>query len=187
MSVLESLLTRLSPVKLYLLSEEGNTYKELSACAVGLEILRDELSQMLRECFLSTAESYGLLRYERLWGGERDDLPLSKRREMLISRSALNLTDFTPSGVSKIFELLGVEGSLSEFPAQQRISLDLRGETLTKGEKNFITSQAEALFPAHLDIDVVFAGLNWKEIDSLGKTFSQIDSLGYTWQEIDIM
>lgn len=187
MSVLESLLSRLSPIKLYSLSEGGNTYNELSAFAVGLEILRDELSEMLSECFLSSAESYGLSRYERLWGGEREHLPTDKRREMLISRSSLNLNDFTPLGVSKIFDLLGVAGTINEFPAQQRLSLDLSGEALTKGEKNFIKSQAEALFPAHLDIDVVFAGLTWKEVDSRGNTFSQLETLCYTWQEIDIM
>ena len=118
MSVLESLLSRLSPIKLYSLKEGGNTYNELSAFAVGLEILRFELSEMLLECFLSSAESYGLSRYERLWGGEREHLPTDKRREMLISRSSLNLNDFTPQGVSKIFDLLGVAGTINEFPAQ---------------------------------------------------------------------
>ena len=120
MSVLESLLSRLSPIKLYSISEGGNTYNELSAFAVGLEILRDELSEMLSECFLSSAESYGLSRYERLWGGEREHLPTDKRRDMLISRSSLNLNDFTPLGVSTIFDLCGVAGALTELPAQLR-------------------------------------------------------------------
>ncbi len=187
MSVLSDLTERLSAVKLYSISQGSNTYNELSAFSEGLEILREELSQMLSECFLSTAEDYGLLRYERLWGSQRDDLPLAKRREMLIARSSLNLNDFTLSGVRKIFELLGVEGVINEFPLQERISLDLSGESLTLGQRNFIRSQVESLFPAHLDVDVVFAGLNWGYADSVGRTFAQIDSKGLTWQEIDIM
>ncbi len=187
MSVLNTLIKRLSPVKLYTLDENSNTYMELCAFSAGLEILNEELDEILRESFYETAETYGLLRSERIWGNTREDLPLATRRNMLTSRSSLNLNDFTLKGVEKIFKLLGVAGKLNEFPFQQRLSVDLTGSQFSKGEKSFIKSQVEALFPAHLDIDIVFEGLSWGGLESENLTFGQMEEKGYTWQEIDEM
>ncbi|MGN0452783.1 MAG: hypothetical protein ACI4GZ_03170 [Ruminococcus sp.] len=187
MSSLDSLILRLSPLGVYSLEENTAVYSELSAYAVGLDILRETLDTMIRECFFASAESYGLRNAEILLGKSREDLPLEKRREMLIARNSLGVNDFTLQGMEKILNLLGVEGVIEEFPALQRISVNLGATLCTRGEKNFIISQIESLFPSHLEADVAFGGMSWAYIEMQQLTFDKMEQKGYSWQEIDIL
>ncbi len=187
MSCLESMIKKLSPLGVYNLSEGSIVYAELAAFSAGLDILRENLDMLLKESFIATAEDLGIEIPERLVGNLRDDLPLSKRREMLSGRLSLNVTDFTPEGFEKMMKLLGISGEIEEYPHTQRIVLNLSEEDYTEAQREWIVSQAKALLPAHLVSDVVFSGFDWRESDSLANTFAQIDGKGYIWNEIDYM
>ncbi len=185
MNVLDRLKKRLSPVKLYNLGKGTLQYAEVSACAAGLEILEEALDELTRECFAETAESFGIERMERLWGKVRDDLPLAQRREMLNARNSLRSDDFTLHGIGKIFTLLGVGGKITEYPSLDRMVIDITDREYSEGEKNFIRAQSEALFPAHLEKDLVFLGVTWKSFEEKGYDFLTFENQGYTWRDID--
>lgn len=74
MDSLNSMVSKLSATGIYSLNEDSNVYSELKAYAEGLDVLVSELEVMLRECFFSTAEDYGLERAERLWGNVHNDM-----------------------------------------------------------------------------------------------------------------
>lgn len=186
MNVLEALINKHRPLHIYNITEGSNVYYELSAYAEGLQILRDELDNMLRECFVVTAEDYGLEIPERLWGKVRDDLDVKKRREMLLARSSFGYDDFTPEGIRKLLAFLGIDGVVYEYPAIYRIVVDTKGRNLTQGTKNWIYAQLEALLPAHLDIDVLWGTFCFDDIDNKSLTFDYMDSVSMTWSEIDM-
>ncbi len=186
MSTLERMCQVMSPFGIYSLSSESNVYSELSACAVGIDILRDTLSTLLRENFYATAESYGLSIPEKMWGSERINVPLDTRREMLRERLALSDADFTVASFNKVLNMLGIEAEVHESPRTQQISIVVLTENLTDSERSFIVSQLKGHLPAHLDIGVSFDGFNWSDVKSSSLTFEQMDSASMTWSEIDM-
>ena len=185
MIVLDSLIEKHRPLHIYNIEQGSNIFCELSAYAEGLQMLRDELDTMLRECFPATAEDYGLEIPERLWGKVRSDLETEKRRQMLIARSSFGYDDFTLSGIQKLLCFLGVEGVVYEYPLTNRIVVDTKGRNLTPGQKNWIRTQLESLLPAHLDIDVLWGTFCFDDIDDKNLTFDYMDSQSMTWSEID--
>lgn len=185
MNVLDSLIERHRPLHIYDIRQGSNIYWELIAYAEGLQMLRDELDTMLRECFPATAESYGLEIPERLWGKVRDDLDRDKRREMLITRGSFGYDDFTPEGIQKLLRFLGVQGIVYEYPYINRIVVDTKGRNLSEGQKNWIRTQLESLLPAHLDIDVLWGTFCFDDIDNKNLTFDYMDTVSMTWSEID--
>ena len=187
MRTLTSMIEKLSPLGVYKLTKDSVVYAELAAFAAGLEILRDTLDTILKESFIVTAEDFGIENLERLVGNVRSDLPIGKRREMLIERLSLNYCDFTPKGFEKMLRLIGVEGSIEEYPENERIVLNLSEGAYNEAQREWIVSQARALLPAHIEWDVVFAGFNWETSDSLNNTFAQIDGKGYIWKKIDYL
>ena len=182
---LDSMIKKLSPLQIYDLAEGSIVYAELVAFSEGLEMLRDMLSDLLREGFIATAETFGIESEEKLSGNIRNDLSLEERRRMLTDRRSLSVNDFTLSGLEKILGFMGVEGEVLEYPQMQRICLDLRGKDYDDAQKAWLSYQAQELLPAHLEQDLVFSGFNWDDSDDNGFSFAYMDSKEYTWLYID--
>lgn len=182
---LDSMIKKLSPLEVYDLSESSTVYAELAAFSVGLDAMRNTLSELLKEGFISTAEDFGIDNEEKLSGVVRNELPLEERRRMLIERRSLSVNDFTRKGLEKILSFMGVEGEILEYPTVQRICLDLRGGEYDDARKEWILSQAKELLPAHLEQDVVFSGFTWADSDDNGLSFAYMDGRDYTWLYID--
>ena len=142
-------------------------------------------SELECEAFIPTSQSYGLERRERLFGAVRDDLDTAQRREMLLKRSAFGNADFTLEGIGRILDFLGIQGEIKEYPNVNRVVVEVQNEGLTKGQRNWIVSQLGALFPAHLEVDGVFEGFSWEQIDANGYDFAQMEATLRTWFEID--
>lgn len=161
MSSLESMINKLSPLGVYNLSEDSVVYAELAAFSAGLDIIRETLDLLLKENFIATAEDFGIEVYEHLVGTPRKDLPLEKRRQMLLERLSMNTDDFTPDGFEKMQKMLGVEGSIEEYPESMRVTLNFSQDSYSYAQKEWIATQAKALFPAHIESDIVFAGVSF--------------------------
>ncbi len=187
MSTFEKLAGVLAPLGVYEIKEESTIWSELKAYAVGLDMLREELLELESEAFIPTSESYGLSRRERLFAAVRDDLSVENRRNMLLTRSAFGQGDFTLDGIQKILEFLGIEGSIEEYPFANRVVVWVEDKGLTKGQRNFIISQLNLLFPAHLEIDGVFEGFSWADVKAGNLTFAQMENSQKTWNEIDYL
>ena len=80
---------------------------------------------------------------------------------------------------------LGVSGEIVESPLTLSIALKLQDGEYSSALSKWVMSQAKALFPAHLECDVVFPGLEWQVIDSLQNTFLYMDAKSYSWNKID--
>ena len=186
MNTLEKLINAHSALKVYSIKEGSNIHTELSAYAAGLELLGAELEKMQDEAFYITASNYGLSMAEKLWGRVRDDLSIEKRREMILSRCSFGYEDFTLEGMKKVLKFLGINGQIQEYPKLHRVTVIITDKNLTQGQKNWITSQMQALFPAHLEADAVFADFCWDDIEAKNMTFDSMDSSGMLWSQIDV-
>lgn len=185
MTACESMYKKMSPLKSYNLEEGSNVYNEISAYGAALDSFRELLDEFLRECFISSAESYGLENRELLVGEIRSELPVERRRSMLIARNLLGENDFTREGFDKFMSSFGVTNyEIVEMPTQLEISVHAGGD-YTAVEKIWIENQIKMMLPAHLDSTITFQNIDWADIDDNNLTFSEIDSKNYSWSYIN--
>ena len=185
MNCLERLIKAHNPVGIYNIKDGGNIYSELSVYAQELERLQKALEDALCESFVPVAKGEGLAAVERIWGSVRADLPLEKRRSMALTRYALCEEDFTAQTAQKLLKAVGISGEICEYPKLFRITVEVKGsESLAK--RKWIRAQLRSLFPAHLEVDPVFEGFDWKTAESVGLTFEQIEEKAVCWDDADI-
>ena len=104
MSIISTLVKNLQPLKLYSLNKSSNIYKELSVYASELELLNDQLEELLKECFVQTAESYGLDNIEHIY--KVDELEIDDNtRKVTVGNREVRLTPIE----YKILRLLVIE------------------------------------------------------------------------------
>lgn len=157
---------------------------ELTVYAGELEALYEELAVIGRERFISTAEDIGLSVYETLFGPERTGESAESRREKLLLRMNLGEGDFTPAGIRRALDSLGVSCQISEFPTLNRLNITAATD-LTEAQQAFILREVEKIVPAHLDFQMTFNTMTWDDIDGLDLTFTQSDALDLSWDELD--
>ena len=174
-----------SPIGLYNITEGSNIYRELSVYAEELERLEEEVYEVQRESFVSSAKTWGLSSLEQLFGSVRDELDTDFRRSMLTSRFSLQNKDFTPEALEKILQIAGISGKAEEYPRLFRLTVEVFG-SYSLAKRKWITSQLRALLPAHLEVDPIFEGFSFSDSDSLGKTFREMEAKAMTWAQIDI-
>ena len=181
--IYEMMKKRLSPVTVY---REDAAYleAELRAYASELERLYDELEGMFKERFISTAEGEGLKVYEELFGPERTGESIEKRREMLRLRMNLGEGDFTPAGINKALDSLGLSYVISEYPELERLTITATAD-YTEAEQAFIKREVEKIVPAHLDFQLTFNTLTWSQLDALDRSFTDMDNEDLSWGQID--
>lgn len=185
MKSMERLVNAHRPVGIYNIVQGGNIYNELLVYAQELERLREELEVALCECFVPTAQAEGLESAERMWGSVRDDLPLSKRRNMILTRYALSGGDFTAEAAEKLLTVVGISGRICEYPRQFRITVEVEDD-VSLAKRKWIRNQLRSLFPAHLEVDPVFGGFDWNAAEGLGLSFAQIEQKNMCWDDADI-
>jgi hypothetical protein len=177
----------LAGLRLYNLSEGSLVSAELAAYDAAFLVIEELLGQLRRDSFVSTAEGEALRRFERLVGlPEREERGDSGRRELILYRMSIAPFDFTPEGMLRSVRAAGVEASLTEDPANERLvihSLGLIDPTLTH---ETAVNRLEKLVPAHLDWDLDFGFTDWTKFDRLGYTWEQLDGLDFDWDHADV-
>jgi len=183
MSAYNSMKRALCPLNLYSFDDTKISH-ELMAYSAVLDEINSELSVMLDECFLSSASSYGLSEREAVIGAQRDDLSVQKRREMLLLRNSLDNNSFTLSKIKEALKSFGLSCNVYEYPLQFVLVLDAIG-TYKSEEQAWIRSQVQKIMPAHLQVQIIFGGPSWDEIDQKNNTYAYLDSLSMSWDSID--
>ena len=150
MGSLTSIKKKLRPLNLYNLNDENIINAELSAYAVALDIINSKLAELERECFISTAESYGLERREKLFGYVRDSLELSKRRDMLIYRGSITSNDFTKEALEEALMASGMEATITEDFKNNSITVNCTNIFDTVKSESEAQVAAKEFMPAHL-------------------------------------
>ena len=185
MTTLQSLAKKLEPLGVYDISEGTNIYDELSAYAYALDKHRTNMKTALRECFISTSESYGIEIREKVFGNVREDYTLSQRREMLKLRRGFGGGDFTPAGFDKFMSSLGVGNyNLLETHVSYEVTVTLNN-TFSNTDARWIENQIKLIMPAHLLIYVYYGGRTFSQIDGDNLTYSDFNNNAGTWAEID--
>ncbi len=186
MTSLESMIKKLSPLGIYRIENKTNIKNELSAYAYALDIHRKNIDTLIRECFISSAQDYGIEIREKVIGAVKSSYDLSKRREMLTLRKGFNENDFTRDSLAKFIKSFGVtEFNISEVPTQHIIGVAIGG-SYPDSEEKWIENQIRLILPAHLTAFVYFGGRNWRQINEDDKTFKQLDDQDLMWQEIHL-
>ncbi len=185
MSALQSMIKKLAPVTIYNITQNSNIYAELSAYANAIDSLNEELDTALRECFISTSESYGLEIREKVFGNIRDSYSDSERREMLRLRRGFGENDFTKAGLDKFMASLGCpDYRLLESYYTYTISVTL-DNALSATDAKWIENQIKLIMPAHLITNVYYGGPRFSDIDSWNITYAQFDNRDYTWDYLE--
>lgn len=161
-----------------------NISSEILTYAIEFDRLNDNIDEMLRECFISTACDYGISLRELVIGAVRDDLDIEKRRQMLTMRECININDFNISGIQKALNSFNVDSIITEYPSFNMVTVNAIGG-YTQKERSWIKTEIEKIMPAHLDVQIIFNGLSWEEFDNKDITFSELDGKDMTWDEID--
>lgn len=185
MSALNSMKQTLRPLGFYNLNDNTLINAELSAYAMVLDEISSYLSEIERERFISTAESYGLSMRELIFTTEQNEKIIQERRKILLYRTAITPNDFNKSSIKKAMEIGGITGYIIENPSQSTIYINCLELADSSSDKETIKSMVEEFLPAHLECIFDFSNLNWDTIDSKNKTFDELDVEDLTWDEID--
>lgn len=124
---------------------------ELFAFAKGIELIGNRLKNMERECFVSTAEDYGLTTKERYFDSIQRTDNIEDRREMLLSILSVDETDFNLNGMKKFMKQFPVTSNITEFATSNRILITFANNDWIVENFDFVKSCVEDFFPSHLD------------------------------------
>lgn len=132
---LESMLDKLAPIGLYNTGEGSALEKELSVYSAALDEAFSLLDELERECYISTAEDYGLSEREKVSDRERSDLETEVRRDRLMRAESNVLAYCTPEGFSEFVRMLGAQSfTVTENPSQRTLTVTIADE-LSEGER----------------------------------------------------
>lgn len=185
MGALNSILKRMTPLKIYKLTKTSNVYKEILTYSKELDLLTKDLDDLLEESFIHTAKSYGLNRREAVYTTPNESLSAEKRRSMLIGRKKLGDSDFTYDAFQGALKSFGAETfTIIEYPSWYLIVAEIYGN-YTEQEKNYIRNEAGKIIPAHQTLELYFNGPDWNAIEKKNYTFQTLDEKAYTWAQLD--
>ena len=154
MSEFEIMKKHLEDTGLYNIVPGGIVYAELKAYAAGLDILFDEAEELIRECFIPTAESYGLELREALV--QRVNLlnTLEGRRNALINAFAISSEDFTYEGMDKVAASFGARGYFSYDSTQHKVTFNCL-DPVSASDKLLMKAQMEKFIPAWSRLEII--------------------------------
>ena len=131
-----------------------NLQGEMYAFSKGLELISNRLEIMEKECFVSTAEDYGLTTKERYFDSITRASDVKSRREMLLSLLSVDETDFNLEGMKKFMGQFPVNSEITEFATSNRILITFDRNDWIVNNFDFVKSCVEDFFPSHLEFQL---------------------------------
>lgn len=181
----ESMKEKLAPLKIYNITQNSEVQKELSIYAAALDTVESNIALLERECFINTAEDFGLDGREEIWGTVQREIPIDKRRELISAKLSIGYDDFNLEAMKKFLSAINFDAEIIEMPDKNRIYIINKTTSYTKAEQKLIKKQIENFFPAHLELYIDFRTINWDTIDSKNRTFQYMDNMALSWDKID--
>ena len=154
MSEFQKMSDRLSETGLYEVSSNSLIYAELKAYSEGLDMFFNELDEMLRECFVETAESYGLTMRESWLKRYNPDRTTASRRNAIIKALSVCQTDYTFEGMRKIRDSFNLNGNFYSYTSPLKVTFECT-DTLTNSQKNILSNQMKKFMPCWLDFELI--------------------------------
>ena len=110
----------------------------------------------LRECFVQTAESYGVDNIESIYMSPNINVDIVTRRKRILNRLKINDSDYTVEGIKNAIKSFGGENfEISEYPSENKITINVN-DSLSDTQREFIKSEIEKIMPAHNTLIVSF-------------------------------
>ena len=144
----------LSATGLYNAERNSLLFAELKAYAEGLDMVFDELEEMLRECFVETAESYGLTMRETWLKRYNPDRTLETRRNAIKSALSVSQSDYTYSGMRKICDSFNLHGDFNAYTSTMKVTFTCT-DTLTNTQKTVLADQMKKFMPCWLEFEFI--------------------------------
>jgi len=166
-------------------TEGGVSGAELSALGRGLDDLHAYLSELERELFPSTAESYGLVSYEKLLPLKPAYRSLEERRKALMGLLRMDGASFTPEAINLTLCGCGIAAEASESGRPMTVVVSFPG---TRGiPENFeqLRAAIEQIIPCHLEIEYYFVYTQWDYLERHFATWDDIERAGLTWAQLE--
>ena len=154
----ESIKNKLSATEIYDIKQGGLIDAEIRAYAVALQVAYDKVDVLLRECFVQTAESYGLEQLESMARTYMNGDTLEIRRNKLINRLQINPSIIGKDALKKQVASLGLECNITENIADSKIYVDILTE-VADDKKEFLKAELLRFAPLHLIMYVTFNGV----------------------------
>lgn len=185
MDTLTSISQKLAPLNLYDISEGKNIYYEICAYSCALDRHKENLERVLKECFISSAETYGIENREKVIGSVRSDYSTEDRKFWNF--------DFVKSLSPNVFLIINIlrlssigvyNYDVLEMPWESEMNICIDG-SYNRDDKAWIIREIKLALPAHLNCNVYFSGIEWADIDSKNLTYSLMDNYDYTWSQIN--
>ena len=127
---------------------DGSLIKaELMAYAAGLDTYFDALDSLKRECFVATAEDYGLQYRENLLRQLNLLTTTAGRRNALLKAFSLTNADNTQEGLEKIRDSFNAHGTFSYDAASMTLTFTCT-DTLTAEQRTLLEQQFPSYLPA---------------------------------------
>lgn len=152
MNSFESMSEKLSKTGLYSTTAGNMVYAELMAYAEGLDVYYNALDELLRECFVSTAQTYGLKMREDYIEKTINGSTLDDRRKSIIAALSINCTDFTKKGFQKCLDIWGISGELTEDFENGKFIFKCTSD-VDENKLDEIKSQMQEFLPCHYDFE----------------------------------
>jgi uncharacterized protein YmfQ (DUF2313 family) len=174
------MIKKLTPLGIY--SFNNTTIKkELEVYAEELQSIQDDFDEMLGEAFIQTAKDYGLTEREKIYSKSSPEVPVQKRRAMLMKRFAVNEKGAAHSAILDFAASLGVSVTVTEYIPFTTVIVDVVDSVFTNEMQNFIKEQMLGIIPAHLLAEVYFYGIQWAAFNSQNSTWAQRDGQNKSW------
>lgn len=157
MTAYESIKEKLSAIGIYSIKQGGLIDAEIQAYAAGLQEVYDSIDELLCECFVQTAESYGLEQLETMTRTYMSGDELEVRREKLMNRLQINPSIIGKDALEKQVASLGLSCNITESVSDSKIYVDILTE-VTDDKKEFLKEELLRFTPLHLIMNVTFNG-----------------------------
>lgn len=182
----EAIRRLLEPLRLYDLGDGSVVTAELTVYGGAVELFADRCRQALDDLFPTSCSLDRLARWERLL-----DLPVARtdegsRREMVLTKLAIDEGDFTPEGMRRSVLAAGLAASIRENI--QTGVLSLYDAAIIGGYQTLdeVKAQVLKMLPAHLAAEFDIGVLTWVMFEGFGLDFSAWNSRDFTWEWFDL-
>ena len=138
---------------LYTVVRNRLIYAELKAYAAALDMFFEEADELFRECFVETAESYGLELREALINRVNCLETLYGRRRAITNAASVCALDCTAEGLNKIALSFNAGGTFIYDESEQKLTFNCT--TIVPPQKMaLMKAQMEKFMPVWLSFEI---------------------------------
>ena len=156
MTAFDALKEKIESTGLYDVKEGSTVYAEIMAYAEGLKIFYDALDELLRECFITTAESYGLTLREDAIHKYNLDRSIEGRRKSIMAALSINRSEFKYSSLQRIIDTFNIKAAFGINKEKNKIICSCSNR-LTETEVLILTEQIKKFMPCWYGFEIVLA------------------------------